>query len=79
MVRTSQEAWCFTKEKIVNSGISKEVIGEDGKQILVKHGSTYVRVQTCRITDPINSEQNEIHRSNHNYRKNSVMKPNQVK
>ena len=47
------------------------VIGEDGKQILVKHGFTYVRVQTRRITHPINSDQNEIHRTNHDYRKNS--------
>ena len=47
------------------------VIVQDGKQILVKHGSTYVRVHACRITHAINSDQNEIHRTNHNYRKNS--------
>ena len=47
------------------------VIGQDGKQILVKHGSTYVRVHTCRITCAINSDQNEIHRTNHIYWKNS--------
>ena len=47
------------------------VIGQDGKQILVKHGSTYVRVHTCRITCAINSDQNEIHRTTHIYWKNS--------
>ena len=46
-------------------------IGQVGKQILVKHGSTYVRVHTCRITHAINSDQTEIYRTNHDYRKNS--------
>ena len=46
-------------------------IGLDGKQILVKHDSTYVRVHTCRITHAIISDQNEIHRANHDYKKNS--------
>ena len=91
--------------------------GQDGKVILVKHRSTYVRVHTFRIThrdgsrtaatskmklfviivngfqpltiitkcsildvpavlDPplthaINSDQNEVHRTNHNHKKNS--------
>ena len=26
------------------------VIGRDGKQVLVKHGGTYIRVHTCRMT-----------------------------
>ena len=26
------------------------VIGRDGKQVLVKHGGTYIRVHTCRLT-----------------------------
>ena len=30
-----------------------------------------MRVHTCRITDAINSDQNEIQRTNHNYRNNS--------
>ena len=47
------------------------VIGQDGKQILVKHDSAYVRKHICRITHAINSDQNEIHRRNHDYRKNS--------
>ena len=36
------------------------IIVWDRKQILVKNGSTYVRVETCRITHVINSDQNEI-------------------
>ena len=47
------------------------VVGQDGKQIFVKYGSTYVRLHTCRITHAINSDQNQIHRTNHDYRKNS--------
>ena len=30
-----------------------------------------MRVHTCRITHAINSDQNEIHKTNHSYRKNS--------
>ena len=45
------------------------VTGQDGKQILVKHGSNYVRVNTCRMKHAINSDQNKIHRTNHDYRK----------
>ena len=47
------------------------VIGQDGKQILVKHSFTYMRVHTCKVARAINSDQNEIHRTNHDYRKNS--------
>ena len=45
------------------------VTGQDGKQILVKHGSNYVKVNTCRMKRAINSDQNKIHRTNHDYRK----------
>ena len=38
---------------------------------MIKHGSTYVRVHTCRITHSINSDQNEIQKGNRDYRKNS--------
>ena len=54
----------------MNSGMAQEQLGQDGQQILVKHGSTDVRAHTCRITCAVNSDQNEIHRTNHNYRKN---------
>ena len=37
---------------------------------MIKHGSTYVRVHTCRITHSINSDQNEIQKGNRDYRKN---------
>ena len=34
------------------------VIGRDGKQVLVKHGGTYVRVHVCRLSKyPINSSE----------------------
>ena len=32
------------------------VIGRDGKQVLVRHGGTYVRVHTCRLARAVNSE-----------------------
>ena len=32
-----------------------QVIGCDGKQILVKHGGTFVRVHSTRLTQPVNS------------------------
>ena len=45
MIHTPQEAWCFTKEKNSEQWHGPgRVIGEDGKQILVKHGFTYERV-----------------------------------
>ena len=47
------------------------IVGQDGKQIFVKYGSTYVRLHTCRITHAINSDQNQINKTNHDYRKNS--------
>ena len=79
MIHTPQETWCFIKEKTVNSHGPGTVIGQDGKQILVKHGSNYVRVNTCRMKRAINSDQNEIHRTNHDYRKAlAIMKSNQV-
>ena len=34
------------------------VIGHGSKQILVKHGSVYVQVHTCRITHAINNDNN---------------------
>ena len=34
------------------------IIGQDGKQILVKHGSVYVRVHACRITHAIDNDNN---------------------
>ena len=37
------------------------VIGKDGKQVLVKHGGTYVRVHTCRISrTPNQTLRNEV-------------------
>ena len=36
------------------------VIERDGKQVLVKHGGTYIRVHTCRLTRvPENDVENE--------------------
>ena len=32
------------------------VIGQDGKQVLVRHGGTYVRVHTCRLQDEVVSD-----------------------
>ena len=41
------------------------IISHNGKQILVKHGSSYVRVHTCRVAHAINSDQ----KTNRGYRK----------
>ena len=41
-----------------------------------------MRVHTCRITRAVNSDQNKIHRANHNHRKrsgNNVSKSRQLK
>ena len=45
------------------------VTGQDGKQILVKHGSNYLAINTRRMKRAINCDQNKIHRTNHDYRK----------
>ena len=34
------------------------VIGQDSKQILVKHGSVYIRIHACRITHAIDNDNN---------------------
>ena len=34
------------------------VIGQDGKQILAKHGSVYVHVHACRFTHAIDNDNN---------------------
>ena len=63
---------CFTKEKIVKQWHGPgPVIGQVGKQILVKHGFTYVRVHICRITHTVNNDQNEIQWTSQDYRENS--------
>mgnify|MGYP001795813812 CR=1 FL=1 len=50
------------------------VIGQDGKQILVKHGSTYVRVHSCRLTHAVECDQNEItDKSNHDISKSQAV------
>ena len=37
---------------------TRTLIGQDGKQILVKHGSVYVHVHACRITHAIDNDDN---------------------
>ena len=39
------------------------VIGRDGKQVLVKHGSNYVRVHVCRLASSTRQDSAEQHRS----------------
>ena len=56
MIHTPQISWCFIKQKIVKKEKSEQwhdpgtVTGRDGKEILVKHRPTYVRVHPFRIT-----------------------------
>ena len=88
-IRTSGDDTYTTEDLVLYKRANSEqwhgpgtVTVQDGKQILVKHGSTYVRVHTCRIKHAINSDQNEIHRTNQDYRKNSgnnESKPSQLK
>ena len=65
-IRTSGDAHCVAGDsvyyKLKNSnqwhGPGK-VIGHEGKQVLVKHGATYIWVHSCRLTHAISSDQNE--------------------
>ena len=43
---------------LLEISIPGTVIGQDSKQILVKHGSVYVRLHACRITHTIDTDDN---------------------
>ena len=55
-VRTSGDIRYFTGDKVYYKRLSKNrwqgpavVLGQDGQQVLVKHGGVYVRVHPCRL------------------------------
>ena len=63
--RALQDVCCFTGDILYYKRKNNSpwhgpgtVIRQDGKQILVKHGSVYVRVHACRITNAIDNDNN---------------------
>ena len=55
-VRTSGDIKYFTGDKVYYMRRSKNkwhgpavVLGQDGQQVLVKHGGVYIRVHPCRL------------------------------
>ena len=63
--RTSVDVRCLTGDIVYYKRKNNSqwhgpgtVIRQDGKQILVKHGSVYVRVHACRITNAIDNDDN---------------------
>ena len=46
---TQSRTLCTTKDVEMTNGEGGTVIGQDGKVIFVRHGSTYVEVQSCHL------------------------------
>ena len=56
-VRTSGDTKCITRDSVYFKKINEKrwrdpgkVLGQDGQQVLVKYGSNYVKVHTCRLS-----------------------------
>ena len=91
-VRTSSDIKYFTGDKVYYKRLGKikwkgpgVVLGQDGQQVLVKHGGIYVRVHPCRLmlvnsdcssnkqetSTAINNESRQDKDSHHSYDENS--------
>ena len=56
-VRTSGETKYFTGDRVYYKRLTSKswrgpavVLGQDGQQVLIKHGGVYIRVHPCRLS-----------------------------